>query len=132
MIENATKEDSYVADDDELDESDLEFTDETNQFSFDSSAEIEVKNTTNRRISATNQDNKLIPNSDLPNFVYRQVIPDSDNLEDSAYIAVSVLSNTSVNTTTKEFEVDGRTTSKKSALLELETRRRHLKKKVRE
>lgn len=138
MVENATKEDSYAADDDELDESDSEFTDETSQISFHSDAESkpENTNTTDGRIKAANRNIKLIPNSDLPNFVYRQVIPDSDNLENSAYIAVSVISRDSVNTTTKETEVEVdesvRSTSKKSAPPEQETRRRHLKKKIRE
>lgn len=137
MIENATKKlsNSYIDEDDDEEpgDSDFEFIDdETNRVgSFDSSDETDTKNKTIGRMNkATNEDNnRLIPNSDLPNFVYRQA-----NAPNSAYIAVSVMSNTntSVNTTTKRTEVDESTTYRKKALLELETRRRHLKKRIRE
>lgn len=103
-----------------------------------------------RKSSSANQTNPfdesklIIPNAELPNFIYRRVIPNSsDRTENSAYIAVSVVSpSTIVNQTqrhTTNFAAAANTSTtindqswyenKYRNLEKLQTKRRHSRRK---
>ncbi len=100
----------------------------------------QIPKSSNRSDAIDESSRLIIPNSDLPNFVYRRVPPDARNSENLAYIAVSVVA-AAQNRTLEATKIENFDSRGDKVLYDseneygdfenLETRRRHSRRKHR-
>lgn len=122
LIKNTTKHDYFFDDD----EDDFEYSEhyEVDDVILSTEKSVNKKLFNASEVIETNS-KLIVPNSALPNFVYRRVTPNSENKENSAYIAVSVISS-SINETQNTAQTEHLTNVHERHVYENEDKYRHL------